>query len=122
MSHSANRAMLWTAPTVMAAAAAVGFVNGVGIVGLGISPIVMTLAMNGILQAAALVYCDGAPIGLTPPGATLADGEKARRLHAHRVAAGGLPAAFQNSISGAIQFYCCGNNLPTQREILYPSP
>ena len=68
MSQGANKAMLWTAPSVLAAAAAVGFVNGVGIVGFGISPIVMTLAMNGMLQAAALVYCNGAPIRLTPPG------------------------------------------------------
>ena len=28
----------------------------------------MTLAMNGILQAMALVYCNGSPIGLAPPG------------------------------------------------------
>ena len=68
MSHGANDAMLWTAPTVLAIAAAVGLVNGVGIVGLGISPIVMTLAMNGVLQAAALIYCNGAPLGLAPPG------------------------------------------------------
>ena len=60
--------MLWAAPTVLTVAAAVGFVNGVGIVGLGISPIVMTLAMNGVLQAAALVYCNGSPISLAPPG------------------------------------------------------
>ena len=68
MSRGANGAMLWTAPTVLAVAAAVGFVNGVAIVGLGISPIVMTLAMNGMLQAAALIYCNGAPLGLAPSG------------------------------------------------------
>ena len=68
MSRGANGAMLWTVPTVLAVAAAVGFVNGVGIVGLGISPIVMTLAMNGMLQAAALIYCNGAPLALAPPG------------------------------------------------------
>ena len=68
MSRGADGGMLWAAPTVLVVAAAVGFVNGVGIVGLGISPIVMTLAMNGILQAMALVYCNGSPIGLAPPG------------------------------------------------------
>ena len=36
--------------------ALIGFVNGVGIVCLGLSPIVMTLAMNGILQGVALLY------------------------------------------------------------------
>ena len=35
---------------------------------LGISPIVMTLAMNGILQGAALIYCNGTPSSLVPPG------------------------------------------------------
>ena len=34
----------------------IGLVNGVGIVVLGLSPIVMTLAMNGILQGVALLY------------------------------------------------------------------
>ena len=68
MSRGSDGAMLWTVPTVLAVAAAVGFVNGIGIVGLGISPILMTLAMNGMLQAAALIYCNGAPIGLVPPG------------------------------------------------------
>jgi len=28
----------------------------------------MTLAMNGMLQSAALIYCNGAPLGLAPPG------------------------------------------------------
>ena len=41
---------------VFAIAAVIGFVNGVGIVALGISPIVMTLATNGMLQGAALLY------------------------------------------------------------------
>ena len=68
MSRGADGAMLWAAPMVLAVAAAVGFVNGVGVVGLGISPIIMTIAMNGMLQAAALIYCNGAPIGLAPPG------------------------------------------------------
>ena len=42
---------------MLAVGAVVGAVNGVGIAVLGISPIVMTLAMNGILQAVALIYC-----------------------------------------------------------------
>ena len=42
-------------------------VNGIGIVMLGISPIVMTLAMNGILQGAALLYSQGTPAGFSSP-------------------------------------------------------
>ena len=45
----------------------IGFVNGVGVVLLGVSPIVMTLAMNGILQGAALVYSNGTPAGFSSP-------------------------------------------------------
>ena len=42
-------------------AVAIGFADGVGIVYLGISPIVMTLATNGILQGFALLYSHGTP-------------------------------------------------------------
>ncbi len=66
MSGGSNAALLWTAPAVLLIAAAVGLANAAGIVVLGINPIVMTLAMNGILQAAALIYCNGSPIGLVP--------------------------------------------------------
>jgi ribose transport system permease protein len=45
----------------------VGLVNGVGIAVLGISPIVMTLAMNGILQGLALIYSQGTPAGFSAP-------------------------------------------------------
>ena len=48
-------------------AALIGLVNGVGIVVLGLSPIVMTLAMNGILQGAALLYRNGTPAGFSSP-------------------------------------------------------
>lgn len=68
MSHGSDQALLWTVPTVLAIAAAIGAINGIGIAVLGISPIVMTLAMSGILQAAALIYCNGSPISLVPEG------------------------------------------------------
>ncbi len=44
-----------------------GLVNGFGIAMLGISPIVMTLAMNGILQGIALLYSQGTPAGFSAP-------------------------------------------------------
>jgi ribose transport system permease protein len=67
MTHS-NAALVWSVPAVLAVGAFVGAVNGAGIAILGISPIVMTLAMNGILQAVALIYCGGAPLSLAPSG------------------------------------------------------
>jgi len=45
----------------------IGLVNGVGIVFLGLSPIVMTLATNGILQGLALIYSNGTPDGFSSP-------------------------------------------------------
>ncbi len=54
---------LWAVPLGLVLGAALGAVNGLGIVLLGLPPIVMTLAMNGILQGAALLYCNGTPSG-----------------------------------------------------------
>ncbi|WP_442580461.1 ABC transporter permease [Mesorhizobium sp. ASY16-5R] len=45
----------------------VGFLNGFGIVKLGIAPIVMTLAMNNIMLGATLVYTGGNPGGAISP-------------------------------------------------------
>jgi ribose transport system permease protein len=52
---------------VLLIGAAVGLFNGLGIVVLGVSPIVMTLAMNGILQGLALLYSNGTPAGFSSP-------------------------------------------------------
>jgi len=58
---------IWAVPVGLALGAALGAVNGLGIVLLGLPPIVMTLAMNGILEGAALVYCNGTPSGFASP-------------------------------------------------------
>ena len=63
-----DAAMIYAIPAALAVGAAVGLVNGLGIVALGISPIVMTLAMNGILQGIALLYSGGTPDGFSSPG------------------------------------------------------
>jgi ribose transport system permease protein len=44
----------------------VGLANGVGVAVLDISPLVMTLGMNSILQGAALIYSKGNPLGALP--------------------------------------------------------
>ena len=49
-----NAATLWAVPVILLLGAAIGLLNGAGIVFFGLPPIVMTLAMNGILQGAAL--------------------------------------------------------------------
>jgi len=63
-----DAALVYALPAAFAFGALVGLLNGLGIVALGISPIVMTLAMNGILQGIALVYSGGTPDGFASPG------------------------------------------------------
>lgn len=59
---------LWVAvPVVLAVAVLIGAMNGLGVVALGLSPIVVTLAMNGVLQGAALIWSGGTPAGFAPP-------------------------------------------------------
>lgn len=60
-------ALLYALPIVLIIAAVIGLMNGLGIVWLGLSPIVVTLAMNGLLQGAALVYSNGTPDGFSSP-------------------------------------------------------
>ena len=67
MVQGSDKAMIYALPAVFVIAAIVGFVNGVGIVAFGISPIVMTLATNGVLQGAALLYSGGTPAGFSSP-------------------------------------------------------
>ncbi len=65
--NGSDAALVYALPLVLVVGALIGFVNGLGIVVLGVSPIVMTLAMNGILQGAALVYSNGTPDGFSSP-------------------------------------------------------
>ena len=67
MVKGSDAALLYALPLALLAGAAVGFVNGLGVVLLGVSPIVMTLAMNGVLQGLALVYSNGTPDGFSSP-------------------------------------------------------
>lgn len=67
MVRGSDEALIYALPAVLAVGALVGFLNGVGIVVLGLSPIVVTLAANGILQGLALVYSNGTPSGFSSP-------------------------------------------------------
>lgn len=67
LSAGQNEAMIWVLPAVILLGAVVGLANGLGVVGLGLPPIVITLATNGILQGIALVYSNGTPAGFAAP-------------------------------------------------------
>lgn len=66
--RGSDAAAIWAIPVGLLLGTGLGALNGVGIVTLGLPPIVMTLAMNGILQGAALLYSSGTPDGFASPG------------------------------------------------------
>ncbi|MGH7122015.1 MAG: ABC transporter permease subunit [Acetobacteraceae bacterium] len=65
--HGSDITAIWAVPLGLVLGLALGAANGLGIVLLGLPPIVMTLAMNGILQGAALLYSNGTPSGFAAP-------------------------------------------------------
>ena len=58
---------VWVIPAALGIGIAIGFLNGMTIVLFGLSPIIVTLAMNGILEGVSLLFSSGAPIGKAPP-------------------------------------------------------
>lgn len=62
-----NGALIWVIPLLLLLAAIVGLLNGIGIAVLGISPIIMTLGMNVIVEGALLVYMGGQQASKAPP-------------------------------------------------------
>ncbi|WP_042302421.1 ABC transporter permease subunit [Paraburkholderia kururiensis] len=67
LTHGVNDAAVWAVPVVLCAGLLVGVFNGVGVVMLGLPPIVVTIAANGLLQGLTLIYCNGSPQGWSPP-------------------------------------------------------
>ncbi len=62
-----NSAAIWAVPLVLLTGVFIGTINGIAVGVMGLSPIIFTLAMNGILEAVALVYTGGTPQGWSPP-------------------------------------------------------
>lgn len=67
MVKGSDAALLYALPTVLVVGCLIGLANGLGIVFLGLSPIVTTLAINGILQGLTLLYSNGTPDGFASP-------------------------------------------------------
>lgn len=67
MVKGSDASLVYALPAVLAVAVLIGLANGLGVVVLGLSPIVMTLAMNGALQGVALIYSGGTPDGFSSP-------------------------------------------------------
>ncbi len=62
--------LVWVIPAIILFGAALGAANGLGVAILGVSPLVMTLAMNVVIRGLTLVAINGTPGGLTPPAIT----------------------------------------------------
>ncbi len=62
-----NGPLLWVIPVLLVLAAIVGLVNGIGIAVFGISPIIMTLGMNVVVEGMLLVYLGGQQAAKSPP-------------------------------------------------------
>ncbi|MBN8995286.1 MAG: ABC transporter permease [Rhizobiales bacterium] len=58
--------LLWVIPLLLVAGAFIGAINGIGIAVFGVPPIIMTLAVNVILQGGILVYTGGTPPATAP--------------------------------------------------------
>jgi ribose transport system permease protein len=65
--QGSNEATIWVVPLTLGIGALIGVVNGVGIASLGLPPIVVTLATNGVLQGVSLLYSNGTPSGFVSP-------------------------------------------------------
>jgi ribose transport system permease protein len=66
LAASQNAPLIWIVPMLLAAGALVGMINGLGVAIFGVPPIIMTLAVNVILQGGILVYTGGAPTSTAP--------------------------------------------------------
>ncbi|MCB1466880.1 MAG: ABC transporter permease, partial [Rhizobiaceae bacterium] len=66
MAGGQDLALIWAIPLLLAGGAAIGFLNGAGVAIFGVPPIIMTLAVNVILQGLILVYTGGSPTPSTP--------------------------------------------------------
>jgi ribose transport system permease protein len=62
-----NGPLIWVIPVLILLGALVGLLNGIGIAVLGISPIIMTLGMNVVVQGALLVYLGSRQASRAPP-------------------------------------------------------
>ncbi|MBR8653026.1 ABC transporter permease, partial [Achromobacter sp. Marseille-Q0513] len=67
MTQGMDAAMPGALAAVLLVGCLIGLVNGLAVAALGLSPIVATLAVNGILQGLALLYSGGTPAGFAPP-------------------------------------------------------
>lgn len=62
-----NGALIWALPAVLIIGALIGATSGAGVAYLGIAPVIVTIAMNSVVQGIVLVSTRGTPKGSAPP-------------------------------------------------------
>jgi ribose transport system permease protein len=62
-----NGALIWALPLVLLIGALIGATSGAGVAYLGIAPVIVTIAMNSVVQGIVLVTTRGTPTGSAPP-------------------------------------------------------
>lgn len=65
--QGSNIALIWAVPMVLGIGAAIGLVNGLLIAVVGLSPIVATLAVSGLLESLKMYVSGGTPSGDASP-------------------------------------------------------
>ena len=65
--QGSDSATIWVVPLTLVMGVLIGLFNGIGVAILGLPPIVITLATDGILQGAALLFSGGTPAGFASP-------------------------------------------------------
>ena len=66
LTYGRDASLAWVIPLLLGLRALVGLANGLGVTAFGVSPIIMTLGMQGVVQGAMLVYTQGTTTGSTP--------------------------------------------------------
>jgi ribose transport system permease protein len=66
IANGQDQPLVWAIPLVLAGGAFIGMINGFGVALFGVPPIIMTLAVNVILQGSILVYTGGTPQATAP--------------------------------------------------------
>lgn len=66
LAHGSDAPLAWAIPLMLGLGAVVGLVNGLGITVLGVAPIIMTLAINGVVEGGILLHTGGSPPGSAP--------------------------------------------------------
>ena len=62
-----NSALIWALPALLALGLVIGAIDGAAVTYLGIAPVIVTIAMNAVMQGVVLVSTGGTPTGSAPP-------------------------------------------------------